>query len=310
MSHFVNDHANQAELGAVAVGAVLIRARAVEANHRVFHAAHRAVDANRHRVGVRDRVLGKNVEGMGHRVGGIAAPKGLAFRGEIGHGPNPARALHIHSEGIPSKASGRGPGKVPHVLGVELPGLGASGLALGALSGFLGSHDQGRLIRFPSAGQSFAPDGLQNLVGVLQLTGGSNHVIVRHGDVHLVVAEFQGELSAAHKLFVLPACVVRVGAQARKPLGDFIETCAIGELLVPRACAQSLGMIDQVGPADVEACARTADQGLGKIHPHHGVVDRVGQILTRAIGDANDCAGPIEIQLVQDRVHLAIGHAG
>ncbi len=142
---------------------------------------------------------------------------------------------------------------------MELPGLCAGWFALGALSSFFRSHDQGRLARFPSYGQSFLPDGLQHFAGVLQDPGGCDHMIIRHGNAYLVVAELQGELSTAKKLLVLPACIIGVGAEAWIPVGDFKQSCAIVEFLVPRTCADALGVIDQIGPADLEVCARAAD---------------------------------------------------
>ena len=86
----VDDDAHEVALLGQAVGAravvLQVRARAVERDHRVFHAAHGPVDRLRGRVGVVERVARVHFHRVDHGRRRVVRPHRLAFLGVEAHG--------------------------------------------------------------------------------------------------------------------------------------------------------------------------------------------------------------------------------
>ena len=78
-------------------------------------------------------------------------------------------------------------------------------------------------------------------------------MVIRHGQRYIVVAKFQGELPATEKRLVVPALVVAIRSEARKPLGQEKDVrVALVEVLVAAAGAESLALDDIKGPRQVD----------------------------------------------------------
>ena len=76
-------------------------------------------------------------------------------------------------------------------------------------------------------------------------------MVVRDGDSTLVVAELQREFAATEELLVLPAGVVGVGDQPRKPLRDEVDVrVVVGKVIVAVAPADGVVVDDVERPLD------------------------------------------------------------
>ena len=166
-------------------------------------------------------------QGVGHHLGGKLLPKRVAFFRVEGnrHHIFPA---DLDSHHVPDEFARGGKGKIAHIVGVELPGLGLFRKALlSLLDLFLGDDHHRLVVRL--FGQLVAPHhfAAEYLLAVQQLAGGVEHVVGRHGDVHIIVPEGQGKLPASPELVVLPPFHVAVNGHARKELGDHIGPVAV-----------------------------------------------------------------------------------
>ena len=283
----VNDHADQAVLAPLGVGPVRLGARPLERDHGVLHPAHAAVAAQRDGVGVFE-VAPVALEGVRHGVGGVLAPQGLGLVGVVAHGHHGPLA-DGDAHGVPGVLARGGPGEVAHVLGVELPGPPPLGPALGGrLLGGLGlgggDHEHGLLGR-ARLGQPRALGGAEHLGGVLQLAGRGHDHVHRRVEADHEVAELEREL-LAHVVVDVPAVALRVGGQARIPVGDRVDRVlgVLLEQLVAGAGAVDADIADRVAPGDREGEAPAGLERLGQVDAQHRAADRVAQRLGRLAG--------------------------
>ena len=280
VAHLVDGHADEPALGGVGVGAVGLGTAAAEGDHRVLHPAHGPVGV--HGLGV--RVL----EGQAAvRLHGL---DGGARRHLVPQGHGVARIQRVDLDDLrvrPVLEAGRvpdvdlraDPGEVAHVLGLEVPRERAAlrRPALG-LHDLVGLDDEDRLLGGVRLGQALALRGGEDLLRVLQLAGAVHDVVPRHRDAHVVVAELQVELAAAHELVGLPPVHVVVDAHAREPLRVLVEPPVVDQLL---GAAPRVG--HHVMPVDLEGGGGPRGQRLLQVHAHHRVVDAVVGVGERAV---------------------------
>ena len=288
----VDDHADERVFRALGVGAVLLRPRPVEADHRVFHSADGAVDRPGDRVGVGEGEPVVDFDGVGDGVGRILVPERHAFLGVERHRHDrlavDLRARDRHR--VPDELARAGEGEVPDILRFEHPGLLALGATLLGGLGFVRRDDEHRLARLlRGRGQTFPLGGREHLGFVPQRARGGDHVIVRRRQRDLVVAELEREFPRAEELLVHPARVVRVGGQPREPLGDGVDAVPVLlEVFVARAGHDAFCVIDRVGPADLEHEVGARLERLGQIQAQHRLHHRVGQPASLAVGQPRD----------------------
>ena len=320
VTDLVDDHADQPPLGPLGVGAVRLRPRAVEADHRVLHPADRAVHADRDGIRVRDAVLGIDLEGMGDRLGRIEAPERLALVG-----PETHRHRHVavgtgdlDAPGVPDEGRTRGPRDVADVLRPESPGplrpailavLGAGGDAREFLiaefvrQGLLGGDHEGRTIRGPGRRVTLPLRLGHHLFLVDQVTARGDHVGLGHGDRKVVVAELEGELALPLELLVLPPVVVGVRRHPREPLGDLVDRHPVVEDLVARSRPHRGAGDDRGVPVDVEDDGVPRLHRLGQVDSHHRAVDHVRQGDAVRGLDPRDLRAPVEVELLELLTH-------
>ena len=237
MADLVDDDADDAVFLPLSIGAVVLGARAVEADHRILHAAAETGENRpRDRVGIIEGVARIDFERVGDGVGGIFIPERHAFLRVKRHrhdGRWSAAGFGRDREAgdghrVPDETARGGEGEVAHVVRVENPGFLALRFALRGDLGFVGRDDEdgllGRRARF---GETLALGGGENLVGILQHAGGRNDVIVGHREAHGEAAEIEREFAGAEELLVLPARVIGVGRHAWIPLRDGVVAVAI-----------------------------------------------------------------------------------
>ena len=325
----VDDHLDEALLRALAPRAVLLRARPVEGDHRVLHAADGAVDGDRGGVGIGVGDVAVDLDAVGDRLRGVLRPQRLGGARPEAHahrrtfaGLGIVASRHRDAEGVPDELRARGPGEVAHVLGGEAPRAAAAGagvpeFAIAGLvgEGLLGRDDVDRTIRVASLREPFALRHGQHFVGVLEFAGRRDDVGLRHVDRDLVVAELERELAAAEELLVLPAGRVGVGAHAREPLGDEVERVPVlGEPLVEAASAALPLLAHRVVPPDRELDRLSRPERLGQVDPHHRADDRVRQRIARGVVDRfdGDAAGPVPVgvELAQEADALLLPQVG
>jgi hypothetical protein len=278
------------------VGAVLLRPRAVEADHRVFHAAHGPVDRDGRGVGIVEGVLRVDVERVANGLGRVLAPQGLGLLGIEAHGVH-APASDLVAGAVPDELARAGPGEVAHVVGGEAPGLRALGTLTLVLLGLFGrDHELGRG-RGPRLVPARALFGAEHLLGVLEHAAGRHHVVLGHGDGDAVVAELQGEFAAAQVLLVLPAVDVGVGRQAREPLGHFEDAVLLRVLehLVAGAAPDLARVVDPVVPVDRQVEVVAGMERRGQVHAHHRAHDRVGKVAAGSVAHGGDARAAVEL---------------
>ena len=96
--------------------------------------------------------------------------------------------------------------------------------------------------------------GAQDGRFVLQFAGCRNDVISGNGDFHLVVTEFEREFAGAEELLMLPADIIGVGGQTRKPLGEEIDIgVVLREVIVAAATTDDRFLDDVEGPVNRES---------------------------------------------------------
>ena len=293
VADFVDDDGDEGVFGGAAVGAVFGGAGAVEADHGVFHAADGAVDGLGDGVGIREGVFRINIERVDDGVGGVFRPERLGFvrverhrhDGLFGVGGGVVGRAH----GVPDEFTGGGEGEVADVVGFEDPGFGAGGFAGFGGFGFGGGDDEDGLGRGGGGFEAGALRGGEDLLGVLQDAGGGDDVVARDGEADEVIAELEGEFAAAEVLFVLPAHGVVVGGHAGEPLGDFVEVVFVFlEIFVAAAQGEELGVVDEVGPGDLEGGLGAGGEGRGQVDAHHGFHNRVREGGAGGVGDGGD----------------------
>ncbi len=72
-------------------------------------------------------------------------------------------------------------------------------------------------------------------------------------------------------------------------MGNGEEVVSVfGEILVTTPTTECHAIGDLVVPIDIEYKDLTGFKGLGKFHPHHGLVDHIIQLATVAVDDSGD----------------------
>ena len=292
--HLVDDHADHAVLGPLAVGAVGLGPSSIEADHGVLHADAVGVHADGHRVGIVHRELAVGLDGVRHHLGAVALPQRIAFLRIEAHAQD-VLVAHGLVLRVPDELAAAGEGEVTHVVGLEHPGLLLVGALLLVLQGLLRGHDHHGFVRPRGPVEAGALLGGEHTVGVLQHPGGGHDVVGRSGDGHLEVAEGERELAAAQELLVLPALVVGVQGHARVELGDGVEVVVlVREVLVPAAPAILVPVVHRIPPGDLELDRLARHQGAGQVDAQHGLVDGVGKRLAAEVGDRGDPEAAVE----------------
>ena len=276
---FVDHDAQQEHLFRQRIGArpilVKIGARPVEGNHRVFHPAHRPVDALRGGIGIVEAEARIDLHRVDHGGGRIFLPQLAAFLGVEGHrhhglvlGTRLVVALRV-----PGELAARRPGEIAHVLCGIAPGLRARCAATLVGLRLLRGHDEDGRVGGARPLQTLDLLRCQDLRRVLQHAGGRHDVIVRHGDRDIVIAEFQRELPPPQKLLIMPAFIVRIGDHSRKPLGHQEDVVAarariVGEMFVTRSRIDRVFLDDVEIPFDHELDALPRRERDRQIDPH------------------------------------------
>ena len=254
VAHFVDDHAHQSQLRPLAVGAVLFRARAVEAEHRIFHATAPAQThaTGRYGVGVVEGVAPIDLECVRHGSGAVLVPEGHSLLGVAALRDDHA-VVDLHALGIPDQTLAGVPCEVTHVHGLEAPcQIIAPGWPGFRLSGFFGGCDEERFVAESSSVQAISLRRGEYIIGILQLAGGQHHKVVGHRDLHVPVSEFQRVFTLAQELLQLPTRVVGVGCGPGLPLGDVVEPRTVLQLLVSAASSPQLEVVHGVVPTHGE----------------------------------------------------------
>ncbi len=233
VADFVDHHADQAIFGPLGIGElagllVLHRARAVEGHHRIFHPAHRAIDALGGGIGIGEGKFAIDINGVGDGLGGIGIPQRPGFLGIEAHRHHQRhrRIILANAHRIPHELAAGGPGEIADILRGEAPGLAGGGLALFGGQCFGRRHDIHGLLGGAGLRQPGALRRSQNL-GVGQFAGGGHDMIGRHGDRHVIIAKLQRELAVAHERLVVPAFIIRIDGGAREPLRGQEQAIAI-----------------------------------------------------------------------------------
>ena len=148
---------------------------------------------------------------------------------------------------VPDELARACPGEVTHVVRFENPGLRIAVPSCFVRQRFLWRHDEHRLVGGAGLRSACSRCSAVRTAGlVLQFAGGRHDVISRNGNLNLVVTKFECELTRAQELLVLPADVVGVSRQARKPLREEINIgVAFREVIVAAASADD-GFLDNV----------------------------------------------------------------
>ncbi len=103
-------------------------------------------------------------------------------------------------------------------------------------------------------------------------------MVFRHRYLDFVVTEFERELSAPKKLLVVPAIVVGVGDEPRKPLSEEVNVgVVVLEVFVSIASADPLVVDNVEGPIDGEGVAVARLEGIRQVDAHHRIHNSVFQ---------------------------------
>ena len=297
VAHLVDDHGDHAVLGASAVGAVGLRASAVEADHRVLHADPLRVDADGHGVGVLAGEFAVGQQRLGHGLRAVLFPERIALLGVVAHGQRRA-VLEFNGHGVPDELPAGGKGEIANVLRLEPPSGQSLLLGLLVFPGFLLGDDEDRLVRGLGLFEAGPLLGREDLLGILQNAGRRHDVVTRHRDAHVVVSELERELAAAEELLVLPSHPVVVRTEAGEELGNGIQVVVLlREMLVAASAAVLHAVVDVVPPIHLEGEFAARGQGLGQVDAHHGLVDGVGEGLAAGVLDRFNLETTIEIRL-------------
>ena len=175
-------HLARERIGARAI-LVEVGARAVEGNHRIFHAADRAVDRLRGGIGIVEAEARIDLERVDDRGGRIFAPQLAAFLGPEAHGEDGfvLGAGLFHPLRVPDELAARGPGEIAHVGGGEIPGLGPARISAFRGGSFLRGDDEHRLGGVLGCCQTLALRGGEHRVRVLDRPGRGDDVVGGHG---------------------------------------------------------------------------------------------------------------------------------
>ncbi len=185
-------------------------------------------------------------------MGRIATPQRFAFFGVKRHGHH-RFFTHVVLHRIPDKFPRRCPSEITNLIGFEDPRFRFPRFRCFVLFRFLGSHDEHWLLGRFCFLQSLFLFLCQDFVRIQQYARRSHNVVGRDGDADQVIAHLQCEFTAAKKLFVLPAVGVGVGAESRKPLGDFVQPVAVFfKIFTAAASADQFAVVDFVVPIDLE----------------------------------------------------------
>ncbi len=291
----MDDDADHAVFRPVCVGAIGLRTSAIETDHRILHPDPFRVHGDSYGIWVIDCVLGIGDQGLGHGLGAVLLPKGIALLGIKTHGKG-SLVAYPHSHGVPHEFSAGREGKIPHIARLKYPGLHRFLTALLRFPCLFLGHDEHRFVK--AGPRLFEPLALgcgQHRFRVDALTCCSHNVIGRHRQFDVVVSEVEGEFTAAQKLFVLPTRIVAIDDHARVELGDRVEVILVLlEVLIASATTDFHPVIDVVPPTDVEDQLLPRQQGLGQVHPHHRVVDDVGKRLAGGIGYLGHLESPVK----------------
>ena len=312
VANLVDDHRDQAVFRRLAVGTIRFRSWTVEADHRIFHPIHRTVDANGHRIGILERVAPVDLQGVGNGLGGILAPERFGFIGIVRHRHH-GLVADLDSPGIPDELATGGESKIADILGLEHPCLCGRGCFFGrrlVLLRLLRGHDEHRSPGVPRLCQAVLPIRCQNLVLIGQLTSCSDDHVGRNGDANEIISQLQGELAASQKLFVLPACVIGVRNNTRKPLSDFVDVIAILlKELVTGASPQEARVDDIVRVVDRDHRRCTRRQRFVQVESHHRPDHRVADRLVLRIRYRVNLVAAIERHACQQGPEMLKGHS-
>ena len=120
-------------------------------------------------------------------------------------------------------------------------------------------------------------------------------MVLRHRQLHVVVAKIEGELSIAQELLVLPAFVVAVNDHAGIELGNGVDVVVLFfEVLKPTASSVLHAVVDVVPPIDAELEGVSRAQHPRKVDAHHGLVRRVIQCLSGGVDHLLDVESTVE----------------
>ena len=234
-----------------------------------------------------------------HAVGCAASARG---RGRVGVAGRAHR--------VPDEAARTREGEVADVLRAEVPGLRAAGFVFLEGLYFIGRDDENRGLGGLGLLEALALCGGEDGFRILEHARGGNRVIVRHGETHIIVAKLKGEFAGAKILLVLPAGVIGVGGEARKPLRNHVEGVAVLEDLVAGAERRALRRVELVGPRERENDLRSRRERRWQIDAHHRLNDRVLERLAgRILHVAHDEVAGIALG-DHDFLHRAVGKLG
>ena len=300
----MDDHADEAVLSVLRIGAVLLRTRALPAKHRVLHATNGGIHGDGDGVRIIKRVARKHLHRVRHRVRAVSAPERLAFLRPIAHAHD-CFSVEIHAHCVPQKLARAAPREIPHVVRLVNPRLFALRLFLFVGFGFIERDDKHRLLRITRFGEAIALHLGQHSLGILQLASGRHNMIGRGGDADSVIAKLQRKLARAKVLLVLPAGHVRVGAHAREPLRQRVEMIfVLLKIFVPHPRA-NLGGIDDVEiPVDRKRDFAAGLQRFGRNDAHHRLHDHMLERFASGILYGSDFVAAIKLLCLQHSLKL------
>ena len=237
-----------------------------------------------HRIGVINRELRVGFQCLCHRLCGVLLPKWIPLLGVITHRERRAVA-HLRCHSVPNEFPARCPTEVPDVISLEDPGFQTLCSPLLRLDRFLLVDDHDWLIeRCSGLLEALALGRGQHRFGILELTCRCHHVVRRNRDFHMVIPEIQRELTRTEELFVLPAFIVAIHHHPRVKLSNRINRIVfLFEQLITAAATDGHSVIDVVPPFHIKDKLASGLQWRGQVHPHHGLVDGVGQVVARRI---------------------------
>ena len=295
VSNLVDDHPDHAILGALAVRAIFFTTPVVETDHGVFHADSGSIHRNGHRIWVVDGVLAVGLEGLGHSLGAVLLPKGIALLGVIAHGQRRLVA-HFHGHGVPNELAAGRPTEVAHILRVEDPRLLSLRLRFLVFPGFLfRDNEDGLVVGLLRLCVATTLGRREHRTRVAQRAGGGHNVVCRHCQFNVVVAKVQRELTVPEELFVLPSFVVAVHDHARVELRDGVQVVVfVLKVLVPTPTADVHAVVDVVPPINAERKLGAGLQRTRQINAHHRLVDGVIQRVARQISHLFDVESSVK----------------
>ena len=218
---------------------------------------------------------------MGYYFGGIFTVEIIGFFGIIAHSHH-FFPFHHCRHGVPYKFAGSCPGKIPHILRFVYPCFFTGCLIFFISYSIIQRNDLERLLHRLCLLPLLILCRAQHLVVIAAFAGGADDMIIRYGHFYFKIPKGQRKFSASGKLEVLPALEIRIHRHAGIPLAhDKHIIPVLREILIAATPHLVIAIHDLIIPVYAEYKFLTRKQLPGKVNPHHGMINRIGQLFAR-----------------------------